>query len=570
MTQKFATYEIESDTMSKGYSHIVGVDEAGRGCEHQNADVLTLNGWKHYKDIDVKLDKVLSYTDAGNMEWQSIDRVIEKDFNGELIELKNRGVHILVTPDHYFDILRRVFKRGGEGNKLKITGYKFKGRKSVNDLVSNDCIPRGGKWVSDNKNYFVLPACHKNKWDHTGKDYSEKHISMDIWLAFLGIYLAEGSVTHSKNNAYTVHIAQKKEYSYKKIYELCIKLPFKVFKGKNGIVIYNKQLHDYLKPIGNCYSKYIPTEFKGLSSRQLNILIDWMILGDGSCYTGKNRKEVCQYYTVSTKLKDDFEEVLLKAGWTYNTSVRAPRDGVIQGRLVKKENCVPCFETRLRRNNKIQVKSLHKKLLPYNGKVFCLSLPVHHNFYVRREGTGYFTGNCLSGPVVAAACHVPEEMVPELLFKVKDSKKLTAKKREELFPIIRANCDVGVGVVSNQVIDDINILNATKVAMEEALTHIKEIDYVLIDGTVVLPNFPLPQEQIIKGDAKSISIAAASIIAKVTRDRIMDDLHDIWSFYGWNTNRGYGTKAHIEALKTYGSCEVHRMTFKRVKEYIAV
>ena len=89
MTQKYATYEIDSDTMSKGYSHIVGVDEAGRGCEHQNADVLTLNGWKHYKDIDVKLDKVLSYTDAGNMEWQSIDRVIEKDFNGELIEVNN-------------------------------------------------------------------------------------------------------------------------------------------------------------------------------------------------------------------------------------------------------------------------------------------------------------------------------------------------------------------------------------------------------------------------------------------------------------------------------------------------
>ncbi len=189
---------------------------------------------------------------------------------------------------------------------------------------------------------------------------------------------------------------------------------------------------------------------------------------------------------------------------------------------------------------------------------------------VMAKGYPYVVGvdeagrGCGAGPVVAAACHVPDEMVPELLFKVKDSKKLTAKKREELFPLIRENCDIGVGVVSNFVIDEINILNATKVAMEEALTHIRNIDYVLIDGNVVLPNFPIPQEAIIKGDAKSISIAAASIIAKVTRDRIMLDLHDIWSYYGWNDNKGYLTKVHMDAIQTYGPCEVHRLTFKRV------
>lgn len=169
-----------------------------------------------------------------------------------------------------------------------------------------------------------------------------------------------------------------------------------------------------------------------------------------------------------------------------------------------------------------------------------------------------------AGPVVAAACHVPDEMVSELLYKVADSKKLTAKRREELYPLIKNNCDTGVGVVNNQVIDDINILNATKLAMEEALTHLRNIDYVLIDGTVVLPDFPLPQEQVIKGDAKSISIAAASIIAKVTRDRIMLDLHDIYPIYGWDKNKGYLTKFHVAAIKEYDPCEFHRMTFKKV------
>jgi len=184
-----------------------------------------------------------------------------------------------------------------------------------------------------------------------------------------------------------------------------------------------------------------------------------------------------------------------------------------------------------------------------------------YNYVVGVDECGRGPG---AGPVVAAACYIPDEMVPELLNKVKDSKKLTEKKREELFPLIKNGCKIGIGIVSNTVIDEINILNATKVAMEEALSYFKDIDYVIIDGTVKLNNFPLPQEQIIKGDLKSISIAAASIIAKVTRDRIMLDLHDIWSFYGWDKNKGYLTKTHMDALNTYGPCEVHRLTFRKV------
>lgn len=189
------------------------------------------------------------------------------------------------------------------------------------------------------------------------------------------------------------------------------------------------------------------------------------------------------------------------------------------------------------------------------------------------EGYRYIVGVDEAGrgagasSVVAGACYIPEEIIPDLLHKVKDSKKLTAKKREELFIFIREYCKIGIGVVSNHVIDDINILNATKIAMEEALTYFKnDMDYVLIDGTVKLDDFPFPQQQVIKGDATSISIASASIVAKVIRDRIMDDLHDILPIYAWDTNRGYLTKKHIEALREYGPCEFHRMTFKKVRE----
>jgi len=560
----YPTYKYELELKEEGYSFVAGVDEAGRGCEKYDAEVLTSNGWKYYTNISLN-DKVLSYTSNGMIEWQSIDEIIEKDFDGDLIELKNRGIHISVTPDHYFDVLRRTFKRDKDG-KLVLTGFKFRGRKSILDLKNNDYIPRGGNWKGHDEDYFVLPLIDKIKYDHSGKDYSKKNIPMKIWVAFMGIYLSEGSVTHSDNGAYVVSIKQLKGDNYLKIKELLNIMPFKVFEGTGCLVIRNKQLYTYLKQFGKCYDKYIPNDLKNLSPKLLNVLIDWLILGDGSCYQNNNRKKVCTYYTTSKKLKDDFEEILLKTGRTYHTTVREPRDTYINGRLIKKENCVHCFETRLRRNNKAHVKSLHKKLIPYKGKVFCLRLKKHHNFYVRRNGTGYFTGNCGAGPVVAGAVRIPD-FYPSDFFDgyINDSKKMSSKKREEAFGLITDKCDFGIGVISNNIIDAINILEATKLAMKKAINDlISGTDYLLIDGTVKLSDMHCPQKQVIKGDAISISIAAASIIAKVHRDRIMLDLHKKYPVYGWDTNKGYLTKKHLEGIKLYGITEYHRESFRRV------
>lgn len=170
-----------------------------------------------------------------------------------------------------------------------------------------------------------------------------------------------------------------------------------------------------------------------------------------------------------------------------------------------------------------------------------------------------------AGPVVAAAVHVPDEVATLFVDKVNDSKKMTAKKRDELFPLIKEHCNYGVQAIDAEIIDEVNILEATKLAMKSAIEQIEYFDYILIDGTVDLTKqIVCPQEQVIKGDAKSISIAAASIIAKVTRDRIMEDLHIIYPIYGWNRNKGYLTKEHIEAIKTYGITDFHRVTFKRV------
>jgi len=168
----------------------------------------------------------------------------------------------------------------------------------------------------------------------------------------------------------------------------------------------------------------------------------------------------------------------------------------------------------------------------------------------------------LAGPVVAASVILPTNMS---FLGINDSKKLTQKRREELYGWIFGYAVVGVRVISNETIDEINILNATKKAMVEAVENMVIVrpDCLLIDGPITLLT-KIDQEYIIKGDEKSMSIAAASIIAKVTRDYIMEDLHELFPMYGWDTNKGYGTRKHRDAIQKYGPTAFHRMSFKGV------
>lgn len=557
---KELSLRFEKKYWRQGFRYIAGLDEVGRGCEKADAEVLTSNDWKFYTDINFKKDKVLSYTNAGFMRWQKIEKVIEKDFKGNLIEFRNRGIKIVVTPNHYFTVLRRVSKRDKkDNNRLKLVGYKVREeRKIVTDLSSNDFIPRGGKWKGINRNFFKLPKVDRNE---------EKLIDIKLWVAFLGIFLSEGSTSYyKKKGLYRVFISQSKNAfpsKYKKIYCLLKKLPFRFHKFKTGFGCCNKQLYTYLKQFGNCYNKFIPKDIKELSPPLLNILINWMILGDGACYIGENRKKVCVYYTVSKKLKDDFEEVLLKARWTYHTSVRAPREGCIEGRIIKRENQAPCFEIRLRRNNKVHIKFLHKKKVFYKGKVFCLQLPKYHNFYVRRNGTGYFTGNSLAGPIMAAAVIFDAKSFKRIN-GVNDSKLLTASKREKLFVLIKENClCYQVARVNRKIIDKAGINKANELVFKKAIKKLRiKPNLVLADGQISLKNLKIPYQPIIKADRKIFSVAAASILAKVSRDNLMKKLDKKHSFYKFGQNKGYGTKEHYLALKKHGPCPCHRRSFR--------
>jgi ribonuclease HII len=165
----------------------------------------------------------------------------------------------------------------------------------------------------------------------------------------------------------------------------------------------------------------------------------------------------------------------------------------------------------------------------------------------------------LAGPVVAAAVILPKDIFLPFL---NDSKKVTEKRRDVLFDEIKQNAIAyGIGIASNTLIDEINILQATYEAMREAINALSTRPDILLVDAIHIPGIDIRQVGIVKGDAKSVNIAAASILAKVTRDRLMAEYDKIYPEYGFASNKGYGTAAHIAALKEYGPCEIHRKSF---------
>lgn len=170
----------------------------------------------------------------------------------------------------------------------------------------------------------------------------------------------------------------------------------------------------------------------------------------------------------------------------------------------------------------------------------------------------------LCGPVVAGAVILPKNC--DILY-INDSKKLSEKMRDVLYDeISRGAVAWSVGIVSPEIIDEINILQATYEAMKIAIENLKVQPDILFNDAVTIPGIDVKQVPIIKGDAKSQSIAAASIMAKVTRDRMMQEYDELYPMYGFARNKGYGTKEHMNALREYGPCPIHRRTFiKNIK-----
>lgn len=213
----------------------------------------------------------------------------------------------------------------------------------------------------------------------------------------------------------------------------------------------------------------------------------------------------------------------------------------------------------------------NKKIIEKIDLALCLNDNYRYERELRKKGIKLIAGvdevgrGPLVGPVVAACVILPEDF---LLDGLTDSKKLSEKKREEFYDkIMEQAVSVGVGIISEKVIDEINIYEATKLAMRDAISNMDIIpEHILIDAMPL--DLDIPTTSIIKGDLKSITISAASVIAKVTRDRMLDDLGENYPMYDFKSNKGYPTKKHLDAIDEYGIIDEHRRSYAPVSNYI--
>ena len=225
----------------------------------------------------------------------------------------------------------------------------------------------------------------------------------------------------------------------------------------------------------------------------------------------------------------------------------------------------------MRKGVQIALKSCQKRIEKEQKRAEHFIEMQYYERLAYQEGANFIAGvdevgrGPLAGPVVAAAVILPKN-IEDLGFD--DSKKLSASKREEIYRLIQEKAiAIGIGIVDADIIDQVNIYQASRLAMQQAVSELKiQPDYLLIDAMKIDVN--TPQIGIIKGDAKSISIAAASIVAKQVRDQMMQEFDELYPGYDFDNNAGYGTPKHLEGLKSKGICPIHRKTFAPIKDYL--
>jgi DNA modification methylase len=350
-------------------------------CLSEDTEVLTDKGFKNISEIK-KGDKVLSVNPVNmKLEWDEVVEVGKWMYEGKMIHFRGQQIDLIVTPNHkMFAYLRFVGKPIRQRNH--VNGRYYFSRETffieAKDVRSGYITPvKGFKWEGNKVKYFILPGL-KTIYNKQKKIYPPLKIKIEDWLAFFGIYLAEGSVRGSRGGgkkSYEICIKQKLPKA-KIILKLLKKLPFKfsVYKSKDlvNFSIVDRQLWEYLKQFGNSHQKYIPSEIKELSPNLLKILLKWYLLGDGR---KRGNKWEWHYggFSVSKKLLDDLIEISLKIG---------------ENLFIYKDN--KNFHFVYRKTAKL--KDSYSEIF-YKGNVYGVETKKNHTICVRRNGKTLFTGN---------------------------------------------------------------------------------------------------------------------------------------------------------------------------------
>ncbi|MFH1521162.1 MAG: phosphoribosylglycinamide synthetase C domain-containing protein [Candidatus Micrarchaeota archaeon] len=352
----------------------IGPSTGEMGCYDEETEVLTKRGWIYFKDL-VQQDEIATYNPVNSkIEYQRPTAIVKYDHHKKMLKIKNRSIDLLVTLDHnMFGIESNNYRKNWDGQ------FSFV---KARDLPVGFVAPRTGEWVGTEKEYMELPGVSltagKGTWEAPPVT-----IKMDDWLEFFSIWLADGCT--SKDN-YSVSIAQVNPKKIDRIDAIIKKIPFNFKRKNNEWKCYSKQLWSYLRPIGDALTKYIPTEIKNLSARQLSIIFENMMLGDGGVY---NKTKI--YYTSSKKLADDVQEILLKMKKVGIVKSRLRTTRGIGTRAFKKIN--RSYEIMIREKKVVAwLDKRDTKVVDYSGYVYCAEVP-NHTMYVRRNGLPVFCGN---------------------------------------------------------------------------------------------------------------------------------------------------------------------------------
>lgn len=347
-------------------------------CYSEDTQVYTDQGWKFFKDLN-KTEKVATLNSKNQqLEFQRPIRYIQEFYTGEMHHYIHSNVDLLVTPNH------NMLYIPDSGRKEK-EQFKFK---TSNELFKNQRFKlfKGCNWKGNNIKYFTLPA-YKNDYGNNGNikyRRSSKKIPIELWIQFLAWYLSEGSVStgminigQAKTSLYTAEI----KYIMKKM-STYLNCKYSIYDYPNKVLnhtLFSTQLVDYLKQFGKAKEKYIPKDIKLLSSSLLKLFLNTYIKGDGS-FTERGYAKI---FTASTNMKNDLEEIILKAG--YSSSVRITTSGFGK----------PIYNIGIK-SRIASIRRQYKEIISYSGYVYCVELLKNHTLYVRRvEGKHVWSGNCL-------------------------------------------------------------------------------------------------------------------------------------------------------------------------------
>lgn len=368
-------------------------------CFDEKTEILTKSGWKFFSDLK-REDLVATLNPQTHfLGYQNPIRIISAPYEGIMYQISGKSIDLLVTPNH------RLYIKGPASQKKE--SFELI---EVSQIANKTDIEfkKDAHWSGRESEWFYLPAItYKENPIYGRKKITPRKLKMDDWLEFLGYYLSEGSCSRT-SNCWKIKIDQSKERNpsvYSKIMNVIDRLGFNYYKNKNYLQISNKQLFKYLKKLGRSYEKFIPIEFKELSYRQLQILFDALILGDGSI----SKREQIQFISTSKKLIDDLQEITLKIGWSGYCFTRTRRENpMIKGRpIISRRPCYVLIVNQKQNTPRLTNLSHQQHITKekYNGSVYCCEVP-NGIIYVRRNGKTCWSGNSRGCPYKCIFCSI--------------------------------------------------------------------------------------------------------------------------------------------------------------------